>query len=333
MDNLQEAFDRGFLAVKTYVDRELLDLRKRLVELEGRKPEKGDPGPVGRDGMDGKDAPPVTDQQIKLVLSEWCIDREGMRAILDALNLHFENNPPPQGEKGEPGEPAHVDMAEVIDAITPEVAKWLEDNKPKDGKDGIDGKSVEITEVVPIIEELVVNVVSEIPKPKDGVGVAGAVIDRNGSLVLTLTDGTTKELGLVVGRDGKDGEGIPGKDGKDGRDGFGFEHMSERLDDDGRTIVREYKRGDEVLTFRHTFPVVIDRGVWTEGVYQKGDGCTWGGSFWIAQTDTKAKPDTNADWRLSIRRGRDGRPGKDGKDGGPGPVGPPGPIGPRGLPA
>lgn len=36
---------------------------------------------------------------------------------------------------------------------------------------------------------------------KDGVSLAGAMIDRTGALILTLSDGTTRELGHVVGKD------------------------------------------------------------------------------------------------------------------------------------
>ena len=39
-----------------------------------------------------------------------------------------------------------------------------------------------------------------------------------------------------------------------------------------------------------------------------GDGGN-GGSVWIAQADTKAKPDGSADWRLAVKKGRDGRDG------------------------
>jgi hypothetical protein len=329
MDNLQEAFDRGFLAVKTYVDRELLDLRKRLVELEGRKPEKGDKGDPGEQGPPGRDSTPIlTREEISLKISEHVVG-------YFAEHPPVKGDPGERGEKGDPGEPAHVDMAEVIDAITPEVAKWLEDNKPKDGVDGMSVTTSDVVkDVLPIIEEIVVNVVSEIPKPKDGVGVAGAVIDRQGALILTLTDGTTKDLGVIVGRDGKDGgEGKPGTDGKNGRDGFSPEDFTVRSEDGGRKIIFGLKRGDDVIEREVLTDTVIDRGVWTEGVYQRGDGCSHGGSFWIAQTDTKAKPETNADWRLAVRRGRDGKAGRDGKDGGQGPAGPQGPMGPRGIPA
>src|SRR5690606_8088837 len=39
-----------------------------------------------------------------------------------------------------------------------------------------------------------------LPEPgAPGVGLAGAVLDRNGSLIITLSDGSAKDLGCVVG--------------------------------------------------------------------------------------------------------------------------------------
>ena len=49
------------------------------------------------------------------------------------------------------------------------------------------------------------------------VGISGAVINENGELVITYTDGTSENLGTVVGKDGENGK--DGKDGKDGNDG------------------------------------------------------------------------------------------------------------------
>lgn len=113
------------------------------------------------------------------------------------------------------------------------------------------------------------------------------------------------------GMDGRDGapggDGAPGRDGAPGLDGLGFDDMSEELAEDGRTIIRRYARGDVVKEFRHTFAVVLDRGVWRDGPYERGDGVTWAGSFWIAQEDTSAKPDSGSGWRLAVKRGRDGR--------------------------
>ena len=57
-----------------------------------------------------------------------------------------------------------------------------------------------------------------------------------------------------------------------------------------------------------TLPVPLDRGVYLESkVYQRGDGVTFGGSWWIAQKDApEGKPGTSPDWRLACKRGRDG---------------------------
>lgn len=130
------------------------------------------------------------------------------------------------------------------------------------------------------------------------VSVAGALIDRTGSLVLTMSDGSTKSIGPVVGEDGD-----PGKDG------LGFDDLDVSYDGE-KTVTLKFTQGERVKEFAFTMPVVIDRGVYRDGSeYKAGDGVTWGGSFWIAQKDTSAKPDAGDDWRLSVKRGRDGKNG------------------------
>jgi hypothetical protein len=149
------------------------------------------------------------------------------------------------------------------------------------GQDGIDGKEGAIGE--------------KGDRGRDGVGLAGALIGRDGQLLVTLSNGDILDLGPVSGKDG-----------------LGFEDMTEELADDGRTIIRRYQRGDQVKEFRHTFAIVLDRGIWKDGTYQVGDGVTWGGSFWIAQKQTTLKPQTpeaHDDWRLAVKKGRDGKDG------------------------
>lgn len=63
--------------------------------------------------------------------------------------------------------------------------------------------------------------------------------------------------------------------------------------------------GEKSHTIR--LDTVIDQGVWKEGNYQKGDGVSFGGSFWIAQEDTADAPSTSKAWRLAVKKGRDGR--------------------------
>lgn len=97
--------------------------------------------------------------------------------------------------------------------------------------------------------------------------------------------------------------------GPRGADGLGWDDMSEELADDGRTIVRRYKRGDQVKEFRHTFAVLLDKGVFRDGEkYMKGDCVTWAGSLFIAQKDAaEGRPEVSQDWRLAVKRGRDGK--------------------------
>jgi len=112
---------------------------------------------------------------------------------------------------------------------------------------------------------------------------------------VTLTNGETRNLGPVVG-----------KDGDPGKPGIGFEDI-DLLDTDEGVILR-FMRGEDVKDFR--LPIIIDRGVYKEGrTYRPGDGVTWGGSFWICQEETTDKPDSGKGFRLAVKKGRDGRDG------------------------
>jgi integrin beta 3 len=86
--------------------------------------------------------------------------------------------------------------------------------------------------------------------------------------------------------------------------------MTAELAEDGRTVIVRFTRGDDTREFVWRFPVTIDRGVWREGQYAKGDSVTFGGSSWIAQRDTTDKPETSDAWRLAVKRGRDGKDGR-----------------------
>ena len=74
--------------------------------------------------------------------------------------------------------------------------------------------------------------------------------------------------------------------------------------DGGRTL--RWALGDTVQEIKTA--IVLDAGVWKEGTtYVAGDGVTLGGSFFIAQIETTAKPGQSSDWRLAVKRGTDGR--------------------------
>lgn len=80
----------------------------------------------------------------------------------------------------------------------------------------------------------------------------------------------------------------------------------EQVDD--RNVRIALVRGEDQAEFSLKFPVVIDRGVWNERVhYERGDGVTHKGAFWICQDDQQGKPGDGSTWRLAVKAGRDGR--------------------------
>lgn len=137
----------------------------------------------------------------------------------------------------------------------------------------------------------------------DGRGVKDLLIDREGSLIATMDDGATKNLGPIIGKDGAPG--------KDGRDGFSLDDFDcEAIDE--RTIRLKFVRGEEAHSYELTFPVPVYRDVYKEGSeYERGDMVTWGGALWHCDAPTKDKPGTD-NWTLAVKKGRDGKDAKNG---------------------
>ena len=215
--------------------------------------------------------------------------------------------PGPPGPAGKDAEPVLVaDIVKELlatDALVPlldlmvaeAVAKHLEANPipaGRDGKDGAPGPQGE-------------------PGAKgadgkdgaDGIGLASALIDRSGELVVTLTNGTQKALGVVVGKDGRDGaDGLSFED-------FAGEYVAER------GFVLRATRGEVSREF--VLPYMKHVGFWSEGKSVKsGESATHDGALWIAKRDTNAKPclENAEDWILAARKGRDGKDGRNGID-------------------
>ena len=157
------------------------------------------------------------------------------------------------------------------------------------------------TEVVEAVSQSVKPLkdrISELEKQlAERLTVAGANIDRDGSLVLTYTNGTEKNLGTVTTK---------GEPGRDGKDGFDLSAFDIQLGDDGRTLHFLFEDETHKAASSLTLPTMIYRGVWNEGTYQKGDTVTYQGSLFVALEDTTFKPGTEK-WQLAAKRGRDGR--------------------------
>jgi hypothetical protein len=234
-------------------------------------------------------------------------DAEEVRALVQSAVAALP--PAPPGKDADPDFVRSL-VAEAVGAIDlpqprdgkdadPAVVKALVDEAVAALPPAVPGKSVTVDDVAPLIRnevaKSVADAVAAIPPAKDGVGAAGAVIDRSGSLVLTLSDGKMVDLGRV--------------DGKDGLDGTSPEDMAVELLPDGRTVRFVFVKGEKEFAFQVPFPVVLDRGVFKEGTaYEHGDAVTFGGSLWIAQRATGEKPEgNNTGWRLAVKKGRDGR--------------------------
>jgi hypothetical protein len=91
----------------------------------------------------------------------------------------------------------------------------------------------------------------------------------------------------------------------------GLDAVDVDLQDDLRTLSITIRHSNgHTVAHRKSMPVVIDRGIWTEGKqYAQGDSVTWNGSVWIAEKESpEGRPadGVSKDWRLSAKRGDKG---------------------------
>jgi hypothetical protein len=312
------------------------DLPVPLDGKDGKNGSDGKDGIDGKDGVNGKDADMEFIDAIVLGLRKDCETwtRDYVTETINGLpkaekgerGETGETGPPgPKGDQGPPGE-----KGESI--IGPQGERGLKGEPGKDGsdgRDGADGKSVSMDDVRSFITDLIAKAVADIPLPRNCVG---GYIDRRGHLFLSFSDGCHSDLGEIVGRDGKDcnldvvrsqvAEFLATiKPPQDGKDGVGFDDL--QLEYDGERLVTfNFIKGDNVKSFNLSFPVPMDRGIWKQGEYFQADMATREGSMWIATRDTTTVPGMpDSDWRLCVKRGREGKqgiegkPGKDGKDG------------------
>lgn len=221
-----------------------------------------------------------------------------------------------RGEKGDPGKDADpIDIADVVRELVgcaeivpivalqaaEAVAKHFEANPVQHGKDGSDGADGKPGER---------GTDGRKGDPgRDGLDVKDLFRADGGRLVAVLSDGTTKDLGEFVGKDGRDGA-----DGKDGRDGLGFEDCTVEVEDGVATL--KFVRGDVVKSVSFPIPEFTHIGFWGPTMTAKaGQFTTHDGHLWMARRDTNETPNYQAkDWQLAARKGADGARGPAGKD-------------------
>ncbi|UIK05011.1 hypothetical protein [Neorhizobium galegae] len=241
--------------------------------------------PIPRDGKDADMS------EIRGIIAE---EIKAVKAAIDNL---------------EPGLPGKDGSSVSIDDVLPTLERRVNDflsaiPTPQDGK----GVSVE--DVAPLVSSEVEKRFAALPKSKDGnpgkdgVGLAGAFIDRDGNLIITMTNGEPRNLGCVVGKDGEPG--------KPGRDGFNLEDFDAKVMDDRRTVLLSFTGKTLDYKVELGFPVMLYRGVYKDGQeYERGDTVTWGGSLWHCDSDTHEKPgEGSTTWTLCAKKGRDGKDGE-----------------------
>lgn len=165
------------------------------------------------------------------------------------------------------GNPLDVGRVVGKDGVSPELPKF---DQPKDGvgisdatqnADGhlllvlTDGRTLNVGRVrgkdgeSPVFEPPVFE------KPRDGtdgVGITDALLDREGCLVLTFGNGTTRNLGRIVGKDGLTPDAVPGPAGRSIQSAAVNEagHLILTFTDattaDAGLVAKEGKRGDSV---------------------------------------------------------------------------------------
>lgn len=228
--------------------------RSNLGKVIGTDGKDGQNGTDGKDGVDGKDGISVTKSEIN---------------AKGELVITYSNN--------------QVDNLGVVVGI--------------DGKDGADGKDGQ-------------NGIDG----KDGVGIKNIEITNSDELVITLTNGSTLNLGCIKGADGKDGTN--GKDGADGKDGANGDNGKDGV---GIKKTEINALGELVITYTDDTAdnlgvIVSDNGgagtsadaprVQINSTTNEWEISTDGGKTW-ASTGVKATGE----------KGKDGVDGVDGEDG------------------
>ncbi|HEJ2268273.1 TPA: hypothetical protein SLW25_001598 [Pseudomonas aeruginosa] len=221
-----------------------------------------------------------------------------------------------------PSDGQSVTVEDVAPLIREEVAKAVAEVPPAK-----DGESVTVDDVRPILADLVGKAVADLPPPAPGKDADMEALRAHlGDLVKGIqlpTVPTIDEVAATFERrfsdltlswerqaretfdKAADRMPIP----KDGRDALPLECFDLALGEDGRTVTVKMQAGDIVVEKSVRIASVIDRGVFSaEKSYEQGDGTTYGGCYWIAQKDApEGVPGGSSDWRLAVKKGRDGK--------------------------
>jgi hypothetical protein len=205
-------------------------LLRRIEELEARQLERGEKGDRGDDGasVTVADVSPMIADLVAKAVAEIPVPKDGV-----------------DGKDGKDADP--IDVKEVVSellagdeiktlvdlhvaaALPDTVAKHFEANPVRNGKDGDPGRDGDRGDP---------GTPGKDGDPgRDGLDVKDLFRADGGRLVAVMSDGTTKDLGEFVGKDGTNGT-----NGKDGRDGLGFDDCEIEIADG--IVTHKFIRGD-----------------------------------------------------------------------------------------
>lgn len=234
----------------------------------------------------------LADGLVEIVKGYVATAKDGLSARIDDLQKTIDSLPAPKdGERGRDGidgkdgkDAEPLDLKSVVAEVLEKMPAPAPGKDGKDGQKGADGRSFTIEEAKSLLD---------------------AHLAR---WELDFERRATDALQRSIDRVEKPKDGVNGVDGKDGIDGLGFDDLTVEHDGE-RGFKFMFTKGDRVKSFDFSVPVVLDRGFYREGdAFEKGDGVTFGGSYWISQTFTRTKPEIgNADWRLAVKKGRDAK--------------------------
>lgn len=176
-----------------------------------------------------------------------------------------------------------------------------------------DGKSVALEDVRPLVAELVEDRMRTLPPPKDGEPgksvTVGEVVEAlepriEAAIARAVLDVERRAQGVLE----RAVERMPRPaDGNDGADGIPFESL-EFVQENERSGYWIGRNGDRERRWPVKLAAIVYRGIWNvDTPYEVGDVVTFGGSSWIARTESASvKPGGDeAVWQLMVKRGRD----------------------------
>lgn len=332
-EKFAQMFDGMFSSIKGFVGRALAPVSARLDAVEKLAPLKGEPGVDGKDGAPGIAGENGRDGSTGAAGEP---GRQGEKGIDGQDGAAGKDGA--RGDKGEPGQPGRdgVDGKPgaqgergVDGAQGPRGEAGLPGENGLDGRNGIDGKDGADG----------INGKDGAPGARGAAGLAGERGEK-GLDGVAGKDGAEGRDGRE-GEPGRDAIHIDVLDGIDAakryprgtyaawRGGIvrsfratdpidgdklekcgwhvvvnGIDSESEEERDEGRLLVRttRYTNGQAYIR-QHARNIFIDRGVYRSGQSAKaGDGCTYGGSYWIATQDTDESPTgPSHHWRLAVK--------------------------------